>query len=307
MLFKLNHRKISIRLTFALILFGFNAFSQDQPLSLDDIPTERVSVKEAFNGPNIIYSQSTNMLQAKRLDLVFGHRFGRLNEGAFNAFGLDQAFIRIGFEYGITDRLTVGIGRSSLGKNYDLYLKHRPLVQTKGGDKNIPVSIAVFLSSAFSSNELRRQNEIHGRSQFVNQLVYTLQTSISRQFSTRFSAQLTGSVVHRNTVANSTYHNNVNGIGAGARLKLSERIHLMVEYNHMFNNPDDIFNPFAVGIDIVAGGHVFNVHVANSVGIIEKDFLTATTESISDGLRLGFTIRRSFMLKPKVEGGKVKY
>jgi hypothetical protein len=307
MLLILNQQKKTTKLIAVLLLIGSAAFSQRDSLSLDDIPTERVLVKEAFNGPNIIYNQSTNMLQAKRLDFVLGHRFGKFSEGAFNAFGLDQSFVRMGFEYGIKDWLAVGIGRTSLGKNFDLFLKHRPLIQTTGGNKNIPVSMTVFLGSAFSSNELRRQNEIHKTNQFVNQLVYTFQTSVSRQFSTEFSAQLTGSMVHRNSVPSSLYSNDVYGVGVGGRLKLSGRMHLMAEYNHMFNAPDGIYDPVAIGIDIVAGGHVFNVHVANSVGIIEKDYLTATTDNISDGMRLGFTVRRSFMLKSKVEGGKVKY
>lgn len=216
--------------------------------------------------------------------------------------------MRIGFEYGIKDRLTAGIGRSSLGKNFDAYLKHRPLVQTKGGEKNIPVSVMLMFSSAFSSNELRRQNEIHQSNQFVNQLVYTLQTAVSRQFSERFSAQVTGSLVHRNSVISNEYKNDVYGVSAGARLKLSGHIHLVGEYNYMFNNPADIFNPVAVGIDMVAGGHLFNLHFANSPGIIEKEFLTTTTDSFfHGGLRFGFTLRRSFMLKLAVAGGKIKY
>jgi hypothetical protein len=306
MIFTFTTLKHSFHCAILLWVTQHGVVAQD-PLSLDDTPTESIPVKEAFNGPHIIYSQSTNMLQAKRFDLVFGHRFGKLNEGAFNAWGLDQSFIRVGGEYGIMDWITVGIGRSSLGKNFDVYVKNCPLVQTQGGRKNIPVSVSLFLSVAYSSNELRRQMAISDSDQFVNQLVYTFQSSVSRQFSPRFSLQVMGSFVHRNFVPYPISENNVYGIGGGGRLKVSKRLHLMAEYNHMFNNPVGIYNPAAVGFDIVAGGHVFNVHVANGVGIIEKEFLAATTDKIADGLRLGFTIRRSFMLQSNVEGGKVKY
>jgi hypothetical protein len=285
--------------TILACMVGFHSSAQSDALSLEDAPKENVQLKNAFNGANIIYNESTNMLRAKQLDVVFGHRFGKVTEGAFNAFGLDQAFIRIGFEYGIKDWLSAGIGRTSAGKNFDFYLKHRPLIQTTGV-KNIPVSVLVFWSTAFSSNELHRQNEIFQTNQFVNQLVYTFQTSVSRQFSSRFSAQLTGSVVHRNAVFSSAYENNIFGIGAGARLKLSERIHLVAEYNHMINNADGIYDPVAIGIDLVAGGHVFNLHFANSSGLIAKDYLTATTDNFFDGnVRFGFAIRRSFNLRKK--------
>jgi hypothetical protein len=300
--------KVAAVCTFLFLVVEWKCLAQDNSLSLDDIPAERVKVKEAFNGTHIIYSQSTNMLERNRLGMIIGHRFGKINEGAFNAYGLDQGFMRIGFEYGINDWLTAGIGRSSLGKNFDAYLKHRPLVQTTSGVTNIPVSITLMFSSAFSSNELRRQNEIHGRNQFINQLVYTFQPAVSRQFSSIFSAQLTGSMVHKNSVASNQYDNNVYGVGAGVRLKVSEHIHVVSEYNYMFNKPDGIFDPVAVGIDMVAGGHLFNVHVANGAGIIEKEFLTTTTDSFSHGgMRIGFTIKRSFMLKPAVAGGKIKY
>lgn len=298
------------RLLTALLLMlsaADEAVSQENELSLDDIPQERVLVKEAFNGPQLVLGQSTNMLEKKRFDLVFGHRFGRVNEGGFNAFGLDQAFIRIGFEYGIKDWLTVGIGRSSLGKNFDLYVKHRAITQSAGGARQMPVSVVVFGSSAFSANELRRQNEIQQSNQFVNQLVYTLQTLVSRRFNTNFAAQLTGSMVHRNSVPVETVDHDMYSIGGGFRLKLSDRIHALVEYHHIFDSPSGTEDPLSAGIDIVAGGHVFNLHFANSVGIIEKEYLMTTTDDFfAGGMRFGFTVRRSFM-KAKVEGGKTKY
>lgn len=171
----------------------------------------------------------------------------------------------------------------------------------------MPVSVIALFSSAFSSIELRKQNDVYKSNQLVNQLVYTSQISLSRQFSTAFAVQLTGSYVHKNTVESVNFDNDRYGIGAGARVKLSDRIHFLAEYNYMFNNPDNFFNPAAVGIDVVAGGHVFNLHFSNSLGIIEKEYLTATRDKFGEGLRFGFTIRRSFLLKSKVSGGGVKY
>jgi hypothetical protein len=308
MQFKLQVIKLAGVFTLLFFTVECQCLAQENSLSLDDIPAERVKVKEAFNGTHIIYSQSTNMLERNRLGMIIGHRFGKINEGAFNAYGLDQGFMRIGFEYGINDWLTAGIGRSSLGKNFDAYFKHRILVQTTSGATNIPVSVTLLLSSAFSSNELRRQNEIHQSNQFINQLVYTFQPAISRQFSSKFSAQVTGSLVHKNSVASNQYDNNVYGVGAGVRLQVSQHIHLVSEYNYIFSKSNGVFDPVAIGIDMVAGGHLFNVHVANSAGIIEKEFLTTTADSFSHGgMRIGFTIKRSFMLKPAVAGGKIKY
>ncbi|GHN01177.1 hypothetical protein WSM22_26660 [Cytophagales bacterium WSM2-2] len=293
----------AIRLTVLFWLAGCCVSAQGDPLSLDDAPKERTPIKDAFNGPHLILGNTTTLPQAHRLDFVLTHRFGKFEEGPYNLWGFDESHTRLGFEYGVNNVLAIGTGRTSLGKNFDLYVKYRPLVQTTGGDKNVPVSVMLFFSGAFSHSELRRQNDIYKTNQFVNQLVYTFQSAISRQFSKQFAAQITGSVVHRNSVPSSEYSNDMYGVGFGARLKVSSRINLMTEYHHMFNQPSGIYNPVAVGGEIAVGGHVFNLHVTNSVGSIEKDFLTATTDS---GLRFGFMITRMFMLKPTVKGGKMR-
>ena len=287
---------------------GYSA-AQNDPLALDDLPVESTPVKSAFNGSYVINNQSTNVLQPGRLDFLILHRFGEFSDGAFNAFGMDYAAIRLGFEYGITQKLTAAIGRSSVGKNYDAHLKYRPIVQKEGGVNNVPVSVVLFSSIAFSSTELRRQNEIQESNQFANQLVYTNQAIISRQFSTKFSLQLAGAVVHRNTVLSSKYNNNVVAVSTGARLKVTDRMHITADYSHVFNKDQEnkVYDPIAVGLEIVTGGHIFQMYLTNSVGMIEKEFLTATTGNIKDGdIRIGFTVSRAFMLKHDVKGGKLK-
>ena len=300
---------MSIILLTVMALSYYQTFSQDDPLSLDDVPTESVPVRDAFNGSYVINNQSTNTLQKGRLDFLILHRFGEFSDGAFNAFGMDYAAIRLGFEYGLTDKLTAAIGRSSVGKNYDAHLKYRPIVQKEGGINNVPVSIVLFSSIAFSSTELRRQNSIQDVNQFANQLVYTTQAIMSRQFSTKFSAQIAGAIIHRNSVLTDQYNHNISALSAGCRLKVSERMHITGDYSYVFNKDveNKYYNPVAVGIEIVTGGHIFQAYLSNSVGMIEKEFLTATTGNIKEAdIRLGFTISRAFMLRHDVKGGKLK-
>jgi hypothetical protein len=297
------------RLCFFLFLSLAQAkvFSQADPLSLDGM-AESVPVKQAFNGSYIINNQSSNVVENGSLNFLILHRFGELSDGAYNAYGLDYAAIRLGFEYGISDRLTVAIGRSSVGKNYDSHLKYRIKTQKIGGSNNFPISLVAFSSVAFSSAELQRQNAAQNDKQFIDQLVYTNELIISRQFSEKFSFEIIPAIVHRNAVTSSTYSQNIYAISAGARLKVSSRMHLMADYSYVINNNDDTsVNPLALGIDIVTGGHTFQVYVTNSVGMIEKEFLTATTGKIQDGnIRIGFSISRAFVLKQKVKGGKLK-
>jgi len=291
-----------------LFLTPIQVISQTDPLSLDSIVTESVPVKQAFNGSYIINNQSSNVLESGSLNFHILHRFGELSDGAYNAYGLDYAAIRLGFEYGISDRLTAAIGRSSAGKNYDGHLKYRIKTQTVGGNNNFPISLVAFSSFAFSATELQRQNSVQRDNQFTNQLVYTTELIISRQFSEKFSFEIIPAIVHRNSVISLMYNPNVYALSAGARLKVSGRMHLIADYGYVINNNDNtLANPLGLGIDIVTGGHTFQLYVTNSVGMIEKEFLTATTGKIQDGnIRIGFSISRAFMLKQKVKGGKLK-
>ncbi|OGX90495.1 hypothetical protein BEN49_22615 [Hymenobacter coccineus] len=67
-----------------------------------------------------------------------------------NFFGLDQAVPRLSFEYGLTNRLAVGVGRSSQEKTLDGFLKYRAIRQTTG-PQPIPVSVTLFASSAITT------------------------------------------------------------------------------------------------------------------------------------------------------------
>ena len=60
---------------------------------------------------------------SKDLHFLISHRFGAVNTGIYNFFGLDQATTRLGLEYGIADILSVSIGRSTYEKTYDARYK----------------------------------------------------------------------------------------------------------------------------------------------------------------------------------------
>lgn len=306
-----NKRRTRVALIFAssmVLCLPARTFSQSDPLSLDDEIAESVPIREAFNSTYVINNQSSNVLECGRLNVLILHRFGELSEGPFNAFGLDYAGMRMGFEYGITDKLTAALGRTSIGKNYDGHLKFRFKTQRQGGVGSFPVSLVAFSSVAFSATELRRQNSVQEKGQFLNQLVYTSEIIVSRQFSEHISIQFIPALVHFNSVKSADDNHNVYTLSTGCRLKINDRIHLTADYGYRITNIDHTrYNPLAIGIDIVTGGHTFNVYVSNSAGMIEKEFLTATEGAIAKGnMRIGFTMTRAFILKSKVTGGKLK-
>ncbi len=245
-----------------------------------------------FKGTRLINGHSTETRKKGVLDVIISHRFGRINSGAYELFGLDQASIRIGADYGVSDRLNIGLGRSSFEKTYDGFLKYK-LLRQRDGENNIPVSVVAFTSMAITT--LKRAPELD----FSSKLSYSFQALISRKISPGLSLQLTPTVIHKNFVDVGTSNNTTFVLGGGGRLKLTKRLSLNAEYFYQFDQPEQspFTNAFAIGFDIETGGHVFQLHFTNAQAMLEKGFITETRDDFFDGdIHFGFNISRTFQL-----------
>jgi opacity protein-like surface antigen len=253
-----------------------------------------------FKTTRLISGHSVETNSGKELYFIIGHRFGRINGGASEFFGLDNATIRLGLEYGITDRLGVGLGRSSFQKLYDGFIKYK-LLQQKSGAENFPMTVTLFSSAAIQTlpwPEPERPNY------FSSRMYYTFQVLAARKFSEGFSLQLSPTLVHRNLVDSVQNANDVFALGVGARQKLTGSLSLNAEYFYIFPgqingklNGEKVRNALSIGLDLETGGHVFQLHVSNSRGMAEKLFITETTGNWLDGdLHFGFNISRVFSL-----------
>jgi hypothetical protein len=284
----------------ALLLVSVSAQAQDDLLkSLETQATDSAGaeyVQATFKGTRVINGQSVETPGGGTLLFLISHRFGTLNSGAYNFFGLDQATIRLGLEYGLNDKLTVGVGRSSLEKTYDGFLKYRALRQSTGPHA-MPVSVTLFASSALTSLRFPDQ-ERPADSRFT----YTYQALIARKFSPSLSLQLMPTLVHRNFVETRAQQNDVYALGIAGRQKLTKRVALTAEYYYLLPGAtaDEFRNSLALGFDIETGGHVFQLHFTNSQGMIEKFFIPQTTGRWTKGdIYFGFNISRAFTLKAK--------
>lgn len=254
----------------------------------------------SFKTNRVINLHSLESTSSGVLDIKISHRFGFINGGIYELFGLDQASIRIGADYGITDRLTIGFGRSSYQKTYDGFIKYKLLRQSTGL-KNMPVTVAVLGTMAITTLKWEDPNRDN---LFSSRLYYTTQVIIGRKFSNGISFQLSPSLVHRNLVATFEEKNNVFALGFAGRVKLNKRLSINGEYIYVF--PDQLAegfrNSLSIGFDIETGGHVFQLHFTNSTSMIEKGFITETVGKWSDGgIHFGFNISRVFTLKQPKE------
>jgi hypothetical protein len=278
----------------------YNCNAQDSSLLKDIEETLTVSEKVtgAFKSTRVINAHSVEMLAKHNLDFRILHRFGFVSDGVKQLFGLDAASMRMSFDYGITNNLTVGIGRSTFRKELDAFVKTRILQQTKGA-RQIPFSIIVAAGYTVHTEEY-----FDGQKPTVaDRSAYYLQLVAGRKFNSKFSMQLSPIFVHTNIPFVVTDDRQIFAMGGGARYKISKRTALTIDYHHPFGKiADNYTSPLSMGVDIETGGHVFQLHFSNATGMNERAYITQTTGNFLKGdMRLGFNLSRMFKVGKKHE------
>ena len=243
------------------------------------------------------------LLRKKTLEFRITHRFGNVelgeSGGSHTLWGLDNASnIRFSFDYGLTDKLSIGIGRSKTAEHIDGNLKYRFLEQKSKGS---PISIAYYANAAVSPTANVPQDD------FVNRWSYTHQIIIASKLNSAISLEVLPTFVHRNFVNQTVLHpengsvdqNDLFALGFAGRFKITKRTAFVIDYFLPFSefrdSRNDFYDPLGVGVEIETGGHVFHINITNSAGIIENDFLPSTRSAWDEGeYKLGFNISRVF-------------
>jgi len=291
-------RQLTILLLFLTLTASLSAQDDLMNMLKDTTAAETNYATATFKSTRVMNGHSIERMAPGQLDVRISHRFGLLNSGAYEFFGLDQSNIHLSLEYGITKWLMVGIGRGSYEKTFDGFAKFSILRQSSGA-KVMPVSLSAMTSVAATSlkwADPSRQNYFSSRLSYVGQVL------VARKISQSFSLQLAPTFVHRNLVATEFDPNDLYAMGAGGRMKLTKRISINAEYYYMFNPKSymsqQVYNPLTIGFDIETGGHVFQLLFTNSLAMTEKGFIGETTGSwLKGGIHFGFNISRVFTLK----------
>ena len=253
-----------------------------------------------FKASRVINGQSVELTSKNELSFVIQHRFGKINEGFYGLFGLDQSTIRFGFEYGVFRWLNIGVGRSSFKKTFDGTIKLK-IARQQTGARTFPLTIGLFSSVASST---LKWDDTDTPNHSSSRLSFTHQVLIARKFGNAVSVQLSPSYVHRNFVETAEDQNDVYALGFAGRVKLTNRMAINAEYFYQMDgyNKSITHDAVAVGIDLETGGHVFQIMVTNSKGMIDPYFIAETTGDIAKGeLYLGFNISRVFSFSKKEE------
>ncbi|MFM8686587.1 MAG: DUF5777 family beta-barrel protein [Bacteroidota bacterium] len=248
-----------------------------------------------FKSTRIINTHSIENVAAGVLDFRIMHRFGAINGGWYELWGLDQAGMRMSLDYGVTPWLTVGGGRTNVGKAYDGFLKIKILRQSSGSVER-PVSVSLVSGGIASS---LRWDQPDRKNYFSSRLTYYHQLLIARKISEEISLQLTPTMLHRNLVVSPEIPNDLWALGTGGRLKLSSRVSANLDYIWLPKAAElNVRNNLSLGVDIETGGHVFQLHVSNGRGLNEGQFIAGSVGNWNDGtVYFGFNLSRVFTVR----------
>lgn len=279
------------------VLLPMFAFAQDDLLNQlqNEDSTRTIPVTATFKSTRVVNGHSVETMKKNHMDFRISHRFGAVNSGAYQFFGLDQATMRLGFEYGLTDKFMVGVGRSTSQKVYDFFGKYK-LIQQSTGARNIPISVTLFGGTGIAT--------VNKELEFQDKIYYTAQVLIARKFGEKFSMQLSPTWLFRNHPEVTGDEKLLLAVGIGGRYKLSKRVSLNGEYFYTAREKNTITAPYhdsmSFGVDIETGGHVFQLHFTNSLGMIEKQFIGETTGTWGKGdIHYGFNLSRTFSFDKK--------
>lgn len=275
------------------ILLSFQSFSQD--------------VEETFSGTRILNGHSVETLKKRTLEFSISHRFGDIagsNGGIQQFYGFDQAAdVRFAFEYGISDKLMIGIGRSKgTGRPYrslvDGFVKYRLLTQNKTA--GMPISLSILGTSTVTYQKATEDlTQIQSFPEFAHRMAYSAQINIARKFGERISLAIMPTYVHRNYVLASD-ENGLFSLGGAAGFKFTKEMGMLVEYYHVFSKSGirtENYNSLSAGFEYMTNGHNFKIVLTNSRGFTETQFIPGTYSNWLNGqFRLGFSITRNFKL-----------
>lgn len=318
------HSKFLLFILFFIYQF---AFSQEELLNLLSLDSNQTQSKElvtaTWKSIRLANTQTTETIKKNHLEYRILHRFGNItnsqtsfNQIAHTAFGLDNASdIRIAFDYGILDNLSVGIGRSRMKEMIDLSVKYALLRQTK--DFKVPISISLLSSLGYSAmNTNRLYSEVQNKdfkTRESHRINYFNQLLIASKFTNKLSLQLMPTWFHRNFIVQKQNPNNQKWdsnnyfiLGGAFRFKFTDRMAIIADYYYNFHpfyrNHPELKNPLAIGYEVETGGHIFTLFFANNSAILENNFYTTTTDSWAKRqLKFSFCLSRNFSFDRKMK------
>ena len=288
-----------------LFLFSITPFCLNAQDEFDFDTDFELEEPKTFNSTRVISGHSVETLPEKTFEMRIEHRFGDIagdNGGYQTMFGFDNVSdMRIALEYGVSDKLMFGIGRSKgtsapYRSLLDGFVKYRVFTQKKDGP---PISMSIGGGSTFSYQEASvDMSDVAHFPEVSHRFAYYTQLNMAYKIEDLLSVAIMPTLVHRNYVAENDV-NELFSLGTALRLKLSKKFFLLMEYYHCFHSndfrQDEFYNGLGVALEWKTFGHNFTINFTNSKGLGETQFIPYTYENWLRGqFRLGFCVSRQF-------------
>ena len=296
----MNGGYVNLGIVTVFLLIGGPVFCQDTAgnKEAEQQKKEVKLIKNTFEDGLLINNQTIEVLRKNTLQFEIQHRFGRIDKGFeegqnFDLFGiLGTSNIRIGLSYGISDKITLGIGGTKNFGLYNLQWKYKILSQAETG--GMPVSLAYFgnfVTNTTSSDYFKRTID---RFSFFHQII------IARKFTKKLSLQIAASVSHYNIIDTVSYsdmkHDNFS-ICFGGRYNISAQGAILFEYTHPLTVSDILGTKpdLGIGFEISTRSHVFQLFIGTANGIINQRNVVFNTNDFTKGeMGIGFNITRNW-------------
>lgn len=274
-----------------LVGYGVTFAQLERKLVNENQPVDLI-----FHAPRHINLLTVEPLEKKSMHFAIMHTFGTLDGGVEDLFGLDNgASIQFSFEFGLSEKLSLGASRSSQDKVYSVFGRYHLLEQTQNG--NMPFSLSLAGGAGVITNTYNFLPAVE-RPELVDRMTYFGQVMLARKFSDKFSLQLTPMfALFANPLSVYQIEGDQNfylALGMSGKWKVTERSSLTLQYIPNLNS--DLRSNFGIGWDVEAGGHVFQMYFVTSQALNEPYLLAGGNGVPGEEFRLGFNVNRIFAL-----------
>lgn len=257
------------------------------------LASESQEVELIFHAPRHINLLTVEPLDKKTLHFAIMHTFGTLDGGIQNLWGLDNgANIQLSFEYAFSNKFSLGAARQSRDKIYNLYGRYHILNQTQDG--KMPISLSLMGGAGVNTSNYEFLLEENPN--FAERSSFAFQIMAARKFSDKISVQLSPMMayfVDPNPIFLIEGDQNLYlALGFSGKYKITGKSSLTLQWIPNLNN--ELRNNLGVGIDLEAGGHVFQMYFVTSQALNEQYLLAGGNGVPGEEFRLGFNVNRVF-------------
>ncbi len=259
-------------------------------------------VKATFENIISINNQTVQTHDKGYMELSIQHRFGMADKLS-DFYGIfAPSNIRLYLGYGITQKLSLGLGATKNKQLYDVSWKYKLLEQKT---RRMPFSLTYFGNMGFKGGKKNTITNQDGNYKFTYRLSYFHEIMLARKFNSHFSAQIGVHYAHYNMVDSASYfgHHDFYGISAVARYKFSPQGSVIMEFDNPLNVSGIPLGTrplpnLGLGVEFSTGYHQFQIFLCNSNGLLDQESkytnLNKFNEFSTPGYMIGFNITRQF-------------